>query len=373
MATERGITLDLEPEPEPTTDDDVFYNTAMVTNRDVSTACLAAHLDEDADATVVDALAASGIRGLRYLQEVAGVGRVILNDIDADAVAQIRANVAANDTGDRTEVTEGDAAHLLTGRYRGVDVVDIDPFGSPAPYLDAAARAVQHGGGIGATATDLGPLYGSYPEVCRRRYAASSMKNAFGHETGIRILIKEVFQACSRYDHAFEPLLCHHERHYSRVYGRVHESKQQCNRRMDDIGMLDWCRDCDWRGYRDIDAAASCPHCDGRVQRAGPLWTGPLADRRFAATVADELNARGHADAQTLAATVRDECEITTPFYDTHALAAAAGTPAPAQDALVAAIQEQGYRATRTHFLGRGVRTDAPIDTLHEALMALTG
>lgn len=365
---ERGVALDVEPEEEPTTDDEVFYNTAMVVNRDVSVACLAAARDELADEIrVADVLAASGVRGLRYLREVDGVGAVLLNDIDERAVANIERNLELNGSPECVTVTNSDAASFLAEEFRSLDYVDIDPFGSPAPFLDATARAVTHGSAAGITATDLGPLYGSYPEVCRRRYASRPLKCAFGHEVGLRILIKEAVQAHARYDHAFTPRLAWHERHYSRVFGTVHESRKGCNRLLRDVGYLSFCRSCRWRAFDDA-PAEGCPHCGADIEWAGPLWTGALADGAFADDVADELDGRGYDEARELAGTVAGEAGIATPFYDTHEVAAAADVPAPKRADLVAALREQGYRATPTHFTPQGVRTDAPIDALHAAV-----
>lgn len=371
MHEERGITLDLEPEEEPTTGDDVFYNTAMVTNRDLSVACLAVLQDEFEEMMVADALSGSGIRGLRYLHEVDAVETVHCNDANPAAVGNIRTNVEANGA-ENVTVHNQNANQFLTDHYRSFTFVDIDPFGSPAPYLDSTARAVDWEGMVGITATDLGPLYGSYPAVCRRRYAAESLKAPFGHELGLRILIKEAFTTHARHDFALEPCAAWYERHYYRVFAKVRESKKACNRRMEHIGYCSYCGDCGWRGFFPLDdIPSSCPHCTSDVARCGPLWTGKLARHDFMDDVAGWLAGQGYGDARRIASTLRDECDIVTPFYDTHELASRAGAPAPPQDALFDALHEQGYRATPTHFLDQGIRTDAPIDTLHDVLGAL--
>ncbi|MDY6761437.1 MAG: tRNA (guanine(10)-N(2))-dimethyltransferase [Candidatus Nanohaloarchaea archaeon] len=364
---ERGIEIAVDPSEEPTTDDDVFYNPAMQVNRDISTACLAVLNDRYGDGwTVCDALAASGIRGLRYLAEVDGLEEVIVNDISSDAVEAMEETVERNDIStERLTVSHGDANLLLTDRFRSLGFVDIDPFGSPAPYLDSAARSLNHNSAAGFTATDLGPLYGSYPEVCRRRYAAVPVKAAFGHEAGLRILVKEVFQAFSRYDYAFTPVMAWHEQHYSRVVGRVEESKQQCNRMLDQIGTLSFCRSCRWRAYT---TAGDCPECGHGTEQAGPLWTGQLADAEFAGTVADRLQEAGYDEAESMARTVAAEAGIDVPFYDTHELASALGVEAPPHDLVLAELRGQGYSAVETHFADNGIRTDAPFQAVQDVV-----
>ncbi|MDY6774274.1 MAG: tRNA (guanine(10)-N(2))-dimethyltransferase, partial [Candidatus Nanohaloarchaea archaeon] len=245
---ERGVELDLEPEEEPTTDSEVFYNSDMVTNRDISVASLAEFQARNGrELRICDALAGSGVRGLRYLVGVDGIEEVLVNDIKPEAVENIRRNLELNGVErEKVEVSRKDANLLLTEKFRSLDYVDIDPFGSPVPYLDSTARSLEHESAAGFTATDLGPLYGSYPKVCERRYGSKPIKTEFGHEIGLRILIKEVFRAFSRYDLAFQPLLSWHEQHYSRVFGTVEESKKQANRLLDNIGFLRFCRECRW-------------------------------------------------------------------------------------------------------------------------------
>ncbi|MFB6294441.1 MAG: hypothetical protein ABEI97_01660, partial [Candidatus Nanohaloarchaea archaeon] len=313
---ERGIELPVDVVEEPTTDDDVFYNQEMQVNRDISTACLAVlHEEYGGGWRVCDALAASGVRGFRYRDEVDGLGEVIVNDISSAAVDAMRTAADRNGLDDSVSVEHEDSNALLTSEFRSLDFVDIDPFGSPMPYLDSAARALRHNAAAGFTATDLGPLYGSYPKVCWRRYAATPVKASFGHEVGLRILAKEVFHAFSRYDYAFTPVLSWHEQHYSRVIGRVEESKQQCNAMLDDIGFLSFCRGCRWRKYTWVE---TCPACGGGVERAGPLWTGQLGTEDTGAAVTDWLDEHGYDAAADLVQTVTDEVAVTTPFYDTH-------------------------------------------------------
>lgn len=361
---ERSADLAIEPEDEPTTDDEVFYNTAMVTNRDLSVACLDAVAEDGWRAC--DALAASGVRGIRYRKEVDALGEVLVNDIDADAVASIEENAERSGVADELAVRHGDANALLTDEFRSLDYVDVDPFGSPAPYLDSAARALGHETAAGITATDLAVLSGAYPEICRRRYAARSIKPAFAHEVGLRILLAAVFHAFSRYDHAFTPRMAWYERHYYRVFGTVEESKKQCNRKLDEVGFLEHCRACGWRGYRDL-PRHDCSNCGAETDVAGPLWTGRFADPGFAADVRDAVAERGWTEAAALAGAVADEAGVRVPYYSTHEIASVADVPVPQRAALLEELRADGYRAVETHFDPRGVRTDTPIGRLHRA------
>ena len=67
------------------------------------------------------------------------------------------------------------------------NIVDLDPFGSPAPYLDAATRSVVHL--LEVTATDTAPLCGAHFNSGMRKYAAVPLNNEFHSEMGVRILL----------------------------------------------------------------------------------------------------------------------------------------------------------------------------------------
>lgn len=85
---------------------------------------------------------------MRYALEVGGMLRVTANDIDPKAVEVIRENLELNKVTDRVTAVCSDAALLMyqsSGETR-YHVVDIDPYGSPTHFLDAAVQAVEYGG-----------------------------------------------------------------------------------------------------------------------------------------------------------------------------------------------------------------------------------
>ena len=48
------------------------------------------------------------------------------------------------------------------------DVVDLDPYGSPVPFLDAALQSVRDGGMLMVTCTDLAVLSGGNTGACHK-------------------------------------------------------------------------------------------------------------------------------------------------------------------------------------------------------------
>jgi tRNA (guanine26-N2/guanine27-N2)-dimethyltransferase len=343
-------------------DTEVFFNEEMQTNRDLSVLAAKVFSEElDEEMRICDALSASGIRGMRYASE----GEVWMNDANPSAVEAMKKGLKENSL--EAEVSENDTNVFLSEHKNFFHFVDVDPYGSFVNFLDSAARATHYTGFAGFTATDNAAPAGSYRTVCRRRYGATPLKNSFMHETGLRIYIREIFENYARYDKAFDPKVCWHERHYSRVMGRVTESKQRCNNSLENIGYLSHCSNCGWRKLEDVD---NCPRCDTETDKAGPLWTGKLSDRRFTQKMLEEMPEEWE-DSEEILEKIHGEAEIVTPFYDIHELCSKHKLQVPKRKDVFEALEDTGYPVSLTHFSDTGVRTDAPLDDLLSILKQL--
>ena len=156
---------------------EAFYNPVQEFNRDLSVSNLTLFAAEKKAATgkgikILEALAATGLRSIRYAKEVPDVEQVIANDISSIAVENIRRNAEYNKVPAGLLVAkQGDAAMAmyearalpLNEKY---DVVDLDPYGSPMDFLDGAVQAVSEGGLLAVTATDMAVLCGPHSDVC---------------------------------------------------------------------------------------------------------------------------------------------------------------------------------------------------------------
>ena len=145
---------------------------------------------------ILDALAATGLRSIRYAKEVRGVGEVVANDVDGSATDACAANVARNGAAGRCTAHNGDAvAYMINHRADakdrgGFDVIDLDPYGSCAPFIDAAVQSVADGGLLCVTSTDMPVLSGNYPEVCYAKYGSMPTKAKHLHEFALRVVVR---------------------------------------------------------------------------------------------------------------------------------------------------------------------------------------
>lgn len=95
---EEGLTKIEFPEYEKVSSDaPVFYNPHMELNRDISILALQTYQKEqNREINICDLFGGSGIRGVRYKNEISGVGHVYINDISELANEFEKHNVELN-------------------------------------------------------------------------------------------------------------------------------------------------------------------------------------------------------------------------------------------------------------------------------------
>lgn len=324
----------------------------------------------------LDGLAATGLRGLRLATEVGGAP-MMLNDHNPHAVELMEQNLKLNGLSpgrseQQVEVTRYRLQTLLSsGRYV---MVDIDPFGTPAPFIDSALQALDNRGVLALTATDLPVLCGAQPRACRRRYGAMSLRGPACNEMGLRLLVGWAARRAACFDLALEPLLGYHEGHHLRAYLRVRRGAGRADLALERLGYL-----ASGTGGDILPIASEgltgqtgqtglTSHAGRKV--GGPLWLGPLADNEMLERmVVDASLARADLAARYLDLW-KAEYALPSPvgFYTVDQLARAARRGPPAPRSLVKALEEKGHRATLTHFSPTGIRTSANWDQALEAL-----
>ena len=346
----------------------VFYNPRMEMNRDITVAVMES-LPEVT--SYVDAMAASGIRGIRIKKEVSRELDITINDWDVPAYELIKDNVAMNDVA--VNITNRGANTLLSSTQ--YDFVDIDPFGTPSPYIDAVCRASKRA--MGVTATDTAPLCGAHLKAGIRTYGAYPVKTDYYSEIGLRILMGKVVREEAKYDRAVKPLLCHATQHYIRLYLSVEHGVSFADKMMQSMGFLAHCFSCKNRfplyGLA-VQAPEKCPVCGSPMKLAGPLWLGPTKDEQFVEKVIGVLE-NGHfgqkEHAIRMLNLIRNEVQVPF-FYDQHVLCRELKATPSDIEVLLKALRENGYKASRTHFSGVGVKTDAPLNVIKGTILKLS-
>ena len=261
----------------------VFYNPRMEFNRDNSILALQAYQREvDREINICDLFGGSGIRGIRYKKEIDGVGDVSINDISPLANEFTRINAELNDV--EVEIDQREANNELRSNMGRFDVIDIDPFGTPSPFVDSAGYNLKRDSLLCLTATDTSCLCGTYEEPCIRKYNAQPYKSEYCHENGIRILIGFAALTLAKYQKYIEVKMSHSSEHYMRTYLKVRKGSKATDESLKNIGYIAHCNHCLYRSeYKGLASSIPefCPECGEKLIVAGPMWLGPVQNEEF--------------------------------------------------------------------------------------------
>ncbi|NIO44707.1 MAG: tRNA (guanine(10)-N(2))-dimethyltransferase [Candidatus Aenigmarchaeota archaeon] len=335
----------------------VFYNPEAELTRDISISAIQAFQKQFKNKiTICDALAGTGIRGLRYAKEVSGIKKVILNDKNPKAVNLIRKNIKENKLSRKCIPSNEDANILL--RNNVFVVIDLDPFGSPNIFMDSASRSIYHKGFLCVTATDQSALAGTYPKSCLRKYGIKSIKTEFYNELGVRILISFIILNLARYDRAFIPLLSFSTKHYYRVFGRIEHAGKIAGL-LKDFGYVNYCPKCLERNIGNIEKTDSKKHV---FENCGLIYLGKILDKKFCKKVLADIRKRYFRlkkGEEKLLKMLIEEAEMSAFYYDLHSLAKKVKTNIPKMEVLIKKLKKKGFKASRTHFCLTAIKTDA--------------
>lgn len=355
IAEENGIKLNIPENHQKPESSEVFYNPEMEMNRSLSVASAKAYFGKE-KTKVLDPFSATGVRGVRYAKELKG--KVLASDVSQKAVNLTKKNAELNDA--EIEIKREKANVILNKKY--FDLIDIDPFGTPAPFLHSASKAIKNEGMLGITATDATALCGVYPKVCFRNYGAVPLRSEYCHEIAMRILISASAKAAAVYEKSIEPKLVLNDRHYFRLQLKVERGAKKSNKCLENLGFIYHCSNC---GARKIEAGKFAEEkkcsCGNEFKIAGPVWTGKLFDKKFCKKVLPEIQEKKLKKKVNL---MIEEAGKPALYYDVHEVFK--GGSIPKMGKIIEKLEENGFEASRTHFKPTGIRTNAEIDKIQE-------
>ena len=373
-----------ENKKQPSTSLPVFYNPRMRLNRDLSVLFLSAYLEKHSIESMCEPLTGSGVRTLRYLNECHGDFHAKMFDANPLAVETARRNVENLNLGDRADVMHGDAKVLLLTESRGkrFDFVDVDPFGTPAPYLNAAIQSLSPKGGLLAvTATDMPVLCGVYPKIALRRYGGFSTRAPFTHEIAVRLLNGLIYSIAGLNDRSMEPLVVLSTDHYIRTWVRIEANRTEANRQTSHLGTIHYCLGCMHTESMPVSHTFKTENhklddCKGPVKVAGPLWNGPLFNDEFLSDAHRMFEKENqdiyHRRVPETIEKMTEESEYTDyPFIDIHALCDLHGLAPPKNRDVMEHLRNRGFNAVRTHFKSTAIRTTASVKEMTSSISEL--
>lgn len=332
------------PEGKPTKQMEAFYNPLMSVQRSITIALLKSL---GRKLRIADPLAGTGVRAARIMNEAPEVVKeIVCNDANPKAVEYAKQNFSGK--------VQNIDANVFLHANGAFDFVDIDPFGSPNPFLDSACQALSLGGVLALTATDTAALAGSAVQACKRKYWAMPLNNEFKHETGIRILIRKAQLVAAQYEKSLVPIYCHLGTHYVRVFLREEGAVRDVFKQN---GYVHYCFRCLKRFVKQSNSVERC--CNAPMSIAGPLWSGKLWDEQLAEKIAAQA---GQVDESIVKLTrqIADEASIDSiGIYSLPKIASKYKLAVPKTDAIL-----QKIKCARSHFGKQSVRTAEPLQNI---------
>lgn len=405
---------------------DVFFNPAQVINRDMSMSVLKyfiAQREKEIESgearkrfnkaqnagaaapgakppragegvRVLEGLAASGLRAMRYATELEGVREVVANDLDPAVVESMKRNIAFNGGAAEQKVTPsvGDARLVCLQNAYSFDAVDLDPYGSPSKLLDSAVQAVSEGGLLLVTATDMAVLCGNNGEACYAKYASYPLHKPYCHEQALRILLASLEQHAARYKRHIVPVLSLSIDFYIRVFVRVYTSAQEVKNSATRLGYVWQSTGCDsfyWQrvGRRLIKGGGSvkympgagpavpekCPETGSGFQMGGPFWAEPIHDPAWVAGLLQQIQRDkdrlpAYSKLHSILTAVSEELPDAPLYFNLHDMCKTLRSAAPKADVFKSALVNAGYRASGSHANPLGIKTDAPWNVVWDVM-----
>ena len=354
----KGSMTEKVPPKEP-----AFFNPRASLSRDLSIiACSAFWKDYKFPKIFFDGLSGLGARGLRIANEISEVEKVIVNDVNPNAL-EIALRSAKINNLENFEISENETCRFLSSHSRmneRASIVDIDPFGSPSKYIDCAIRATMHSGMLALTATDLQVLHGLFNKAAKRRYYGTPVKTEFSNEIAIRLILGCVSFVAGRLDISFQPLFVDHDMHYYRTYMKILNTPEKEEK----IGYIIFCRSCKDR-YTEITRQNKCRKCGHETEIAGPLWIGKLFEKEFIQkmkNVKNDLIVNKKCD--RIIERAEEEAELPATYYTLDEIASMIKSAPLKLNEAIERLRAQGYKASMTSLNPGGFRTDCEIDKI---------
>ncbi|XP_056426291.1 tRNA (guanine(26)-N(2))-dimethyltransferase isoform X2 [Hyla sarda] len=334
---------------------------------------------------VLEGLAASGLRSIRFATEVPGLQSIVANDFSASAVELIKRNIQFNSVEHLVTASYSDARILMynkMGKHDRFNVIDLDPYGSPAMFLDAAVQSVSEGGLLCVTCTDMAVLAGNSGETCYGKYGSMSLKSRFCHEMALRILLHSLDLHANCYQRYIVPLLCVSADFYIRVFVRVYTGQAKVKMSASKQAMVYNCVGCGTFHLQRMGRAVAqgnnmkfsagtgppvgtnCEFCHQKHQVGGPIWAEPLHDVAFVQKVlaASERNPKRFKTAdriEGMLSMVTEELNIPL-YYTMDNLSSTVRCNTPSLLQFRSALLNADYKVSLSHACQNAIKTDAP-------------
>lgn len=327
---------------------DVFYNPEMKLNRDISLLVIKSYFERPIK--FCDPMIASAIREIRFLKTIPEMfDKMVLGDISLKAIEDAKKNFSENNINYEKCIFERKDA-IETINISNYDFIEIDPFGSPVPFLDIACQKVKHNGILSVTATDTAALCGTYPKTTLRKYSIKVSMTHCYEEIGLRNLIAYSIRQAAKYEKSLIPLIAYSNKHYYKVFFKVIQSREKAYSSVKNLSWIDY-------NYKNQDITINETENKASI---GKTYVGNLNDKEFIQKIKSNLNLISNKkEIEKLLEKIENEVE-TIGHYNPHKLQKEFNLKTEKKfDYIIEKLKETGFNASRPHNNKLGIKTNA--------------
>ena len=338
-----------------------FYRASSQVGRDLAVLAAAIYRQQHGQLRVIDAMTGCGVRPLRYHLE-SGADQVWANEGNPELQELLSDNLHQGMASGSYRITHQDANQLFFScaqQQDYYDLIDIDSFGSPTPFISTALWAIKFGGLLYLTSTDGRTTGGHAVDKSIQIYGACARSHPAVHEQGLRLLIGCVAQKAAERGLHIQPVFSIFNGVIHRVMVRV-----QPRPKMEHYEFLAYCHSCGQfrrAGWRQL-GQLECDACGTPPAVSGPLWLGRLHDTDYVNQMAKLAHQwQWPKQIKRLLAVMLEEATMPPYYYPLAELGRRGQIDIPPKDLLIETLSRSGYRATCTHLDAQAIKTDASI------------
>jgi tRNA (guanine26-N2/guanine27-N2)-dimethyltransferase len=341
-----------------------FYRPTTQVTRDLGVLAAAIYKSDTGNLRVIDAMTGCGVRTLRYWLE-SSADWIWANDGNPEIRPILENNLKDAIASGQCQLTFTDANRIFFDRYNHqdyYDLIDVDCFGSPAPYLHTALWATKIGGLFYLTSTDGRTATGHAPENSLSDYGAYMRCHPASQEQVLRLLLGNVQQAAASMNLGIEPIFSLFTGQSYRVMMRLSNHGRLTPENYGFLGYCHKCGDYQTVAWREL-GKVCCRRDRNSLILSGPMWLGQLHNAEYVRRMQFLAQQRGWLQRVELLVMMAAEAELPPYFYTLREIGRRGKMDLPKRSHLIQALQERGYRATPTHINAQAIKTDADIIT----------
>ena len=341
-----------------------FYNPQSKVVRDLGILAATTYRQDFGTLRVLDAMSGCGVRSLRYWLE-SDADWIAVNEGNPELNSLLQHNLQEAIAQNCCQITHQDAHRLFFDCYHRrdyYDLVDVDCFGSAAPYLSTMLWATKINGLMYLTSTDGRTATGHSPQNSLQAYGAYARSHPAAQEQALRLLIGSVQQQAATKGLGVKPIFSFFTGKTYRVMLRLIKNIQLTEH---NYGFLGYCHHCgnyqtaSWRKLGKV----TCTHDDRLLTISGAMWLGELHDLTTLKKMQSLAKLYNWQQVAELLKIMANEIDFPPYFYTLGEIGRRGKLDIPKRSQLIHALQANGYRATLTHINAQAIKTDAKIDT----------